>query len=120
LVDVAGESRVQITIVEDVAARTNIVRIILLAATKRKVQNRSGEARYEGPYLKEFNLPTPPLTPGGISHRQSKGQRSIIVDDAISISVARIRHKSDVSGVGYSRLHGYLWILVDTYPVRIG
>jgi hypothetical protein len=36
LVDVAGESRVRITIVKDVAAGTNIVRIILLAATKRE------------------------------------------------------------------------------------
>jgi hypothetical protein len=36
LVDIVGESRVSITIVEDVAAMTNIARIILLAATKRK------------------------------------------------------------------------------------
>jgi hypothetical protein len=36
LIDVAGESRVRITIVKDVAAGTNTVRIILLAATKRK------------------------------------------------------------------------------------
>jgi hypothetical protein len=36
LVDVAGESRVRITIVEDVAAGKIIVRIILLAVTMRK------------------------------------------------------------------------------------
>jgi hypothetical protein len=36
LVDIAGESRVQITIVEDVAAGKIIARIILLAATMRK------------------------------------------------------------------------------------
>jgi hypothetical protein len=36
LVDVAGESRVRITIVEDVAAEKIIARIILLAATMRK------------------------------------------------------------------------------------
>jgi hypothetical protein len=36
LVDIAEESRVRITIVEDVEAGTNIARIILLAATKRK------------------------------------------------------------------------------------
>jgi hypothetical protein len=36
LVDVAGELGVRITIVEDVAARTNLARIILLAATIRK------------------------------------------------------------------------------------
>jgi hypothetical protein len=35
-VDVAGEPRVRITIVEDVAAGINITRIILLAATMRK------------------------------------------------------------------------------------
>jgi hypothetical protein len=36
LIDVAGESRVRITIVEDVVAGINTARIILLAATKRK------------------------------------------------------------------------------------
>jgi hypothetical protein len=36
LVDVARESRVRISIVEDIAAETNIARIVLLAATKRK------------------------------------------------------------------------------------
>jgi hypothetical protein len=36
LIDVVGESRVRIIIIEDVAAGTNIARIILLAATKRK------------------------------------------------------------------------------------
>jgi hypothetical protein len=36
LINVVGESRVRITIVEDVAAGTNTVRITLLAATKRK------------------------------------------------------------------------------------
>jgi hypothetical protein len=35
-VDVAGESRVRVTIVEDVAAETNIARIILLTVIKRK------------------------------------------------------------------------------------
>jgi hypothetical protein len=34
LIDVAGESRVRITIIEDIAAGT--ARIILLVATKRK------------------------------------------------------------------------------------
>jgi hypothetical protein len=87
LIDVAGETGVQITIVDDVAAGTNTARIILLAATKRKDPNRSDEARSEGPYLKEFNLPTPPLTSGGRSRRRSKDQRSIIVDDAISIDI---------------------------------
>jgi hypothetical protein len=36
LIDVAGESRVRITIIEDVATGINTARIILLAATKRK------------------------------------------------------------------------------------
>jgi hypothetical protein len=36
LIDVAGESRVRITIVEDVATGTKTARIILLAAAKRK------------------------------------------------------------------------------------
>jgi hypothetical protein len=36
LVDVAGESTVRITIIEDVAAGKIIARIILLAATMRK------------------------------------------------------------------------------------
>jgi hypothetical protein len=36
MVDVIEEKRVRITIVEDVAAKTNIAKIILLAATKRK------------------------------------------------------------------------------------
>jgi hypothetical protein len=36
LINVTGESRVRITIVEDVAAGTNIARIILLAAIKKK------------------------------------------------------------------------------------
>jgi hypothetical protein len=36
LVDVAGEPKVRITIVEDVGAETNIARITLLAATRRK------------------------------------------------------------------------------------
>jgi hypothetical protein len=36
LIDVVGESRVRITIVEDVAAGTNTARIILSAATKMK------------------------------------------------------------------------------------
>jgi hypothetical protein len=35
LVNVAGKSRVRITIVEDVAVGTNIARITLLAATRR-------------------------------------------------------------------------------------
>jgi hypothetical protein len=35
-VDIAGESRVRITIVEDVAAKTNIARITRLAAAMRK------------------------------------------------------------------------------------
>jgi hypothetical protein len=79
LVGVAGESRVRITIVEDVAAGINIARIILLAATKRKYPKLI--------YLKEFNLLTTSLTPRGKSHRRSKGRRSIIVDDAISIDI---------------------------------
>jgi hypothetical protein len=36
LVDVAGESRVRITIIEDVTAEKIIERIILLAATMKK------------------------------------------------------------------------------------
>jgi hypothetical protein len=36
LIDIAGESRIRITIVENVAPGTNTARIILLAATKRK------------------------------------------------------------------------------------
>jgi hypothetical protein len=36
LINVAGESRVRITIIEDVAAKTNTARIILLPTTKRK------------------------------------------------------------------------------------
>jgi hypothetical protein len=36
MVDVAGESRIRITIIEDVAAGKIIARIILLAATMRK------------------------------------------------------------------------------------
>jgi hypothetical protein len=85
LIDVTGESRVRITIVEDVAAGTNTARIILLMATKRKDPKSIWRSGSEGPYLKEFNLPTPPLTPGGRSRRRSKGRRSIIIDDAIFI-----------------------------------
>jgi hypothetical protein len=51
LVDADGESSVRITIVEDVAAGINIARIILLAVTMRKLQNRLGEVRSERPYL---------------------------------------------------------------------
>jgi hypothetical protein len=36
LVDIAGEPKVRITIVEDVAAGTNIASITLLVATRRK------------------------------------------------------------------------------------
>jgi hypothetical protein len=36
LIDVVGETSIRITIVKDVAAGTNITRIILLAATMRK------------------------------------------------------------------------------------
>jgi hypothetical protein len=36
LIDIAGESRVRITIVEDVAAGTNTASIILLVANKKK------------------------------------------------------------------------------------
>jgi hypothetical protein len=36
LIAAAGESRVRITIVDDVAAGTNTARIIFLAVTKRK------------------------------------------------------------------------------------
>jgi hypothetical protein len=36
LIDVAGEWRVQITIIEDVAAGINVARKIPLATTKRK------------------------------------------------------------------------------------
>jgi hypothetical protein len=73
LVDITGESRIQITIIEDVAVGINIAGIILLMATKRNIQNRYDEARSEGLYLKEFNLSTPPLTPGRKSRRQLKG-----------------------------------------------
>jgi hypothetical protein len=51
LVDAAGEPSVRIIIVEDVAVGIIIVRIILLAATMRKLQNRLGEVRSERPYL---------------------------------------------------------------------
>jgi hypothetical protein len=83
LVHIAENSRVRITIVEDVAAGTNIARIIFLAATKRK----DLKSRSKGPYLNDFNLPTPPLTPGERSRRRSKGQKSIIIDDAIFIDI---------------------------------
>jgi hypothetical protein len=43
LVDFAGESRVRITIVEDIAVGINIARIIPLAATKRKKNPKSIE-----------------------------------------------------------------------------
>jgi hypothetical protein len=36
LVNIVGEPRVRITIIEDVEAGTNIARIIFLAPTKRK------------------------------------------------------------------------------------
>jgi hypothetical protein len=36
LIDIVGESRVQITIIEDVDIETNTARIILLVVTKRK------------------------------------------------------------------------------------
>ena len=52
------------TIVEDIAAGTNIARRALLAATKIKIQNQSGEPSYERPYLDYINLPTAPLTSG--------------------------------------------------------
>jgi hypothetical protein len=87
LINVAGELRVRITIVEDVAVETNIARIVLLASTKRKDPNQSGEARSEGPYLKEFNLPTSPLTPGRRSRHRSKSRRSTIGDDVIYIDI---------------------------------
>jgi hypothetical protein len=83
LIHIAGDLRVRITIVENVAAGTNIARIIFLTATKRK----DPKSRSKGPYLNDFNLPTPPLTPGGRSRRRSKGQRSIIVDDVIFIDI---------------------------------
>ena len=80
------EPRVRITIVEDVAAKTNIARTIPLAATMRKkIQNRSDEARYEGPYLDKFNLSTPALTSGRRSRRQTKCQRLLIIDDDIFV-----------------------------------
>jgi hypothetical protein len=60
------------------------MRIIILTVTKRKIQNQAGGANSKGPF---FNLPTPPLMLGGRSHHRSKGQRSIIVDDAISIDI---------------------------------
>jgi hypothetical protein len=47
LVNVIEEPKVQIIIVEDLDAIINIARIILLAATKKKVQNRSGKTRSE-------------------------------------------------------------------------
>jgi hypothetical protein len=88
LVDVTGESRVRITIVEDVAAGKIIARIILLAETMReKIQDRSGEARSEEPYLENFNLPTLPLTLGQRSRHRRKNRRSIIIDHAISIDM---------------------------------
>jgi hypothetical protein len=86
LLDVAGESRVRITIVEDVSDGKIIARIILLAATMRK-DPRSIEARSDEPYLENFNLPTLPLTPGQRSRRQRKNRRSIIIDDVISIGI---------------------------------
>jgi hypothetical protein len=33
--------------------------------------------------------------------------------------LAQIRLKTNVSGVRYKRIHGYLRILVDTYPIHI-
>jgi hypothetical protein len=54
---------------------------------RKKIQHRSGKARFVGPYLDNFNLPTPSLTPEERSRRQKMGQRSIIVDDIISIDV---------------------------------
>jgi hypothetical protein len=58
-----------------------------LSRPREKIQDGYGEARSEEPYLKELNLPTPPLMPGGRSRRRSKGQRSIIIDDVISINI---------------------------------
>jgi hypothetical protein len=69
LVDIVGESRVQITIVENVAAGTNIVRIkFSLWRSKEKIQKHSSEARSEGPYQKELKLPTPLKPPLIIDH----------------------------------------------------
>jgi hypothetical protein len=88
LVDVAGESRIRITIVEDVTAEKIIARIKFLAVTMRKkIQDRSGEARSKEPYLENCNLSILPLTPGRKSRRRRKNRRSIIVDDAISIDM---------------------------------
>jgi hypothetical protein len=54
---------VRITVIEAASAGTNIGKTILLTATMRvkKNQNRFGEARFEGPYLKKIILPTSPF-----------------------------------------------------------
>jgi hypothetical protein len=92
LVDVAGNPRVRITIVEDVTDGTKIVRTNIIAATMRKILDRPGETRSEDPYLENFNLPTPPLMSRGRSHRRRVCRRSIIVDDEIFID---LRPKED-------------------------
>jgi hypothetical protein len=63
------------------------VRKILLAATMRKIQNRFGEARFEDPYLENYILPTPPLTPGRRSRCRAKDRRTLIVDDDIPVEM---------------------------------
>jgi hypothetical protein len=68
----------------DVAAGTNFTRIMLLAATMRNLQNQFGEARSEGLYLENCNLPAP-LTSRKRSRHQKNNRRSLIVDDAIFI-----------------------------------
>jgi anaerobic glycerol-3-phosphate dehydrogenase len=88
LVDVAGESRVRITIVEDVVAGKIIARIILLAATMRKDPKSIWRSKIRRTIPRElFNLPTLPLMPGQRSRHQRKNQRLIIIDDAISIDM---------------------------------
>jgi hypothetical protein len=87
LIAAAGESGVRITIVEDVATGTNTARIIFLTTKEKRSKIDLREARSERPYLKEFNLPTPLLTPGGRSRHRSKSRRSIIIDDVIFIDI---------------------------------
>jgi hypothetical protein len=61
---------------DNVAAGINVARTNLLEA---------GEAKSEDPYLENVNLSTPPLISGKRSRYRTKGRRSLIVDNAISI-----------------------------------
>jgi hypothetical protein len=53
-------------------------------ATNKTIQDRFSKVRSERPYLKKFDLWTPPLTSRRNSRRRTKGQRTLIEKVVIS------------------------------------